>query len=289
MKIVGLMLARNEDWIIGVSVRIALRWCDELVVLLHACTDRTKEMVQKITSDGGKVHVIEWADGDKWDEMVLRQQTLLKARELKASHVAIVDADEFITGNLLDKVRSYFQKLRPGQCLELPMVPAWGKLRQYRDDNSVWSRAFITLGFADRPDLTWRPAGDGYQHHNRPPYGISAERARPLADKKLGGVVHAQFANKRRLLAKHVLYRMVDHLRWPDRESVSHLNWKYDQALDENGMRLTEVPADWLVSYSAIIEDYYDPESPPWHEEEVRRLLKVHGREKFAGLDLKGF
>ena len=107
--------------------------------------------------------------------------------------------------------------------------------------------------------------------------------------KKFGGVVHAQFANPRRLLAKHVLYRMVDHLRWPGRESVGALNVKYDQALDERGIKYSDVPTDWLDKYALYIENYYDPEGEPWQESEVRRLLKTHGRGKFTGLDLKGF
>ena len=41
MKLICLMPARNEDWIIGLSARAALMWCDELIVMDHASTDRT--------------------------------------------------------------------------------------------------------------------------------------------------------------------------------------------------------------------------------------------------------
>lgn len=289
MKIVGLILARNEEWVLGLSLRAALRWCDHVVVLDHASTDKTGEIVRRAADDGeGRITYGRWADGDKWDEMALRQMTLDMGREAGGTHFAIIDADEFLTCNLLGQIRGWFEALRPRECIELPMVPAWKSLRQYRDDSSVWSGAFITLGFRDAPTLCWKPAGDSYQHHNRPPYGINGG-TRPIKDKKFGGVVHAQFANPRRLLAKHVLYRMVDHLRWPGRESVGALNVKYDQALDERGIKYSDVPTDWLDKYALYIENYYDPEGEPWQESEVRRLLKTHGRGKFTGLDLKGF
>jgi hypothetical protein len=43
MKLIGLMPVRGEDWILGLSARAALMWCDELVILLHSCTDRINE------------------------------------------------------------------------------------------------------------------------------------------------------------------------------------------------------------------------------------------------------
>ena len=53
--------------------------------------------------------------------------------------------------------------------------------------------------------------------------------------------MHLQFANKRRLLAKHVWYRMIEHLRWPGRTPVTVLNSKYDQALDETDIHLAQI------------------------------------------------
>jgi uncharacterized metal-binding protein YceD (DUF177 family) len=45
MKLVGLMLCRNSDWVIGLSLRAALMWCDAVVVLMHNCSDDTEEIV----------------------------------------------------------------------------------------------------------------------------------------------------------------------------------------------------------------------------------------------------
>jgi hypothetical protein len=100
-----------------------------------------------------------------------------------------------------------------------------------------------------------------------------------------GGAMHLQFANQRRLVAKHVLYRMVDHLRWPGRETVKQLNFKYDQALTPAG-KLSACPKEWWDGHRP---DLITLEGIPYQEDEIRRLLSEHGRGAFEGLDLKGF
>jgi len=289
VKLVALTLARNEDWILGMTGRIALRWCDAWVVVDHASQDGTCSIVRQIADEHpGRVHLHHWPHAEQWDEMDARDFSLAKGREAGGTHFAIVDSDEFLTANLLGQVRPMCESLKDGQLLDLPMIPAWRALTRYRDDLSVWSHAWLTLAFKDVPGLIWKVGEGGYQHHNRPPCG-AREARRYLGDKRYGGVVHAQFANWRRLKAKHALYPMVDHLRWPGRESVKELNRKYAQALDETGLVTTACPPDWLESYHGLIGDYFHPEGVPWQEKEIERLIARHGRGAFADLDLKGF
>jgi hypothetical protein len=235
----------------------------------------------------GKVIVRYVNDAEKWDEMPMRQLSLDIGREAGGTHFAVIDCDEMVTHNLLPEIRRHFEFLRPGQLLEYPMIPVWGDKGNYRDDDSVWCKAWLTLGFCDRPGITWRPGTDGYQYHNRPPFGSDLQeeqRSRPIR-RGDGGVMHMQFMNRRRIIAKHVLYRMVDHLRWPDRDTVQGLNWKFDQALDERGMKLSPIKYEWWFDYPSHLIYLY---GTPWQEQEVKRLLSVHGKERFRGLDLKG-
>jgi len=292
MNLVGLMLVRNEQWVIGASIRAALQWCDQVVLYADRCTDMTMETAAHadLGFGGGKPTgriMAVWHDepAKVWNEMDLRQQTLLIGRRMGGTHFAIIDADEILTANLLPAVRSWFLDLKPRQQLQVPMVPVWDSIEKYRSERCAWTyRNDLTLGFKDDPALTWQPREDGYHHHSRPPAGIEGEPLRPInwGD---GGVLHLQFANKRRLLAKHVLYRMVDHLRWPLRRSVAQLNRIYDEALQQAG-ELTDVPADWWGTHR---KDLIDVGDEPWQEKEIARLLVEHGRTAFMGLDLKGF
>lgn len=285
MKLIGLMLMRNERWIADFAIAVALQWCDEVLIMLDRCTDDTAMIAASFgLTHPGRVKIIDSPiSASVWNEMNLRQMMLVEGRNMGGTHFAIVDADEALTKNLIPQVRGFFTALNQGELLDLPMLAA-RTLCEYHDDNTVWSKAVITLGFCDMPTLAWRPGADGYQHHSRPPFG-NIGRSTPLnRDKGKGGVLHLQFANQRRLLAKHVLYRMVDHLRWPGREAVARLNWKYDQALDLTKAAYTKIPSDWWAMPTSMI----NLNDVPYQEEEIKKLIGAFGAAAFAGLDLKG-
>jgi hypothetical protein len=287
MQIVGMMLVRNEEWVIRASLAAALRWCHKVAVMCHACSDRTSTIVGEMAGlYPEKIKVLHVGPSEHWDEMNLRDELLSMARVMGGTHFGLIDADEIPTANVLPDMRRWCERLLPGQVLDVPMVPVWGDLEHYRHDASVWSRSMLSVAVADNPGrtLTYQPRKDGYQHHNRVPAGATG-RYSPFASPKRGGVMHLQFADKRRLLMKHVWYRMIEKLRWPDRENSHQLNTKYDQALDETDMKREAVPDDW---WADLDKDKIWLDQEPWHQQEIRRLLDRHGIEAFEGLDLKG-
>lgn len=287
MKLIGLMLARGEKWVVQASADAASRWCDGLVLINHGADLATASAFKHGTCLRVPFVVQDVELSSAWQEMDMREQSLLLGRKMGGTHFAIIDADEVLTANYLPHVRQWFTGLAPMQCLDVPMVPVWDDPLHWRDGDKIWSYSMLTLGFRDAKNLCWRAAGDGYQHHNRPPYGAIANRCTPLdryTEHGNGGVMHLQWANQRRLLAKHVLYRMVDHLRWPGRRTIDELNTIYDWSLKPSGS-LVEVPAEWWGTYR---KDTIDVTDVPWQEAEIHRLLRAHGRKAFEGLDLKG-
>lgn len=306
MKIIGIMCVKNEDWVLEASLHAALQWCDSIVLVDHSSTDTTYDIYNRLASHYvRRINYSRWestklqkcfdphtkgfieipvVDPDApWDEMDMRQHSLVIGRKYRGTHFAIIDADEILTANLKNSVRDWAESLQPGQCMNLPML-AMRTLDQYQNDESVWSRAQLTIMFRDDPVLTWKPAGDGYHHHHRAPYGIAKNNFVPHTDKSVGGVMHLQFANRRRLMSKHILYRMVDHLRWPGRETVDRLNEKYDEAL-VHSTSLSKVPEEWWRGYR---KDKIRLETYPWQDGEIRKLIRKNGRPAFSGLDLKG-
>lgn len=280
MKLVATMPLRNEAWIVGMTARIVLQWCDELVVLLHQCIDRTPEILREIAEEyPGRVTILDEHDG-VWREMHHRQRLLKTARARGASHVAITDADEILCGNLLPTVRREIERLRPGQYMTAGMPCMWRSLTRYRTDGRIWSgRDDLVLAFADAPGVSWQPVG-GYDHHMRAPSG-SHVSGRILRD---GGVMHLQWASWRRLTAKHAWYQMHERLRYPLRP-VKQIATTYSYAPDERGLQTAEAPLSWWLPYRDLMR-HVDLDAEPWHEAECRRLLDEHGTEKFAGLNL---
>ena len=297
MKLVALMVARNEDWIIGLSLRAALEWADAAVVLDHGSTDRTADIVEEVTAEweGRKSVAYMFQPAEPfWPEMEHRQATLELGRVIGGTHFAIVDADEVVTSNLWPFVRGLASRLQPAQALDLPMIACWRSIRRYREDSSVWSKSVVTLAFRDRPGLEWRPARDGYEHHSRPPAGTLRDRFRPFPARAesaagrspdRGGVMHLQWVDWRRVRAKHAWYRMVEALRWPGRRTPGEINLAYSLALDEDGLALRECRPEWLDGLVPLLPNLRLG-GVPWQEDEILRMIDQYGIERFAGLDI---
>lgn len=281
MKLVALMPVRNEEWILRLSLRVALSWCDAVVVLDHASDDATPSIIRELGREfPGRVVNLHTPD-PCWAEMEHRQHLLDSGRRAGGTHFALVDADEIITANLRPFIRKMVGDLLPAQALDVPMVPVWGDLEHYRSDDCIWSRSMLTLAFADAPELHWVNAEDGYAHHHRAPYGIDLR-----IPKHTPGVMHLQFADMHRLRAKHALYKMQELLRWPGREPVADVDATYSQALDETGMKRSPCRDEWWAGYDKSLITLG---GIAWQEAETRRLYEQHGAETFDGLELWGF
>lgn len=280
MNLASLTIARNESWVIGLSLRVALMWCDATVVLLHCCVDRTREIVEEVSEEyPGRVTIIE-ERGATWAEMSHRQRTLEEARRMGATHCAVVDADELLAGDLLPTIRADVEKLRPGTFAGIPLRNLHRSLDCYRSDTSVWGQSGTMIAFADSPALCWR-ARDGYDHHHRSPLG--SVETRSIGG---GGVMHLQFASRRRLAAKHAWYKMIERVRWPEK-SVSEIERVYNLAMDERGVETAACPREWWQPYEHL-RRHVDLSAAPWQEKECARLWREYGAVTFDGLDLFG-
>ena len=286
MKLVATIPLRNEDWVCGLSLRVALMWCDEIVVLMHECTDGTQDIVEQVIRehDNGRVHVLR-ASGE-WTEMQHRQMMLEFARERGATHIAIVDADEVLSGDLLYR----HMPVAGQQMYQLPLYYLRGWPARYHT-NGIWGNRIVDLVFRDDKRLSW--PGDCF--HSRAPRGAVLLPYRPIRQGD-GGVMHLWGLSERRLKAKCALYKVTERIRWPQK-SMADIERMYSWAIHgEAGhpsygtpynWTYAEVPAAWWAPYQHLMEHLH-VDAEPWQEREVQRLTAQYGRERFAGLDLFG-
>lgn len=282
------MPVRNEAWVLGLSTRVALMWLDELVVLNHASCDRSVDILADIQREHpGRVHLVSVHE-TTWDEMQHRQFMLELARAKGATHIAIVDADEILTANLVKQVKQWVEMLAGGACLHLPGYNLRGGLNRYHS-NGIWGRRWFSTAFRDDPRLHW--SGDKF--HSREPLGMRLNPTR-FIEQGQGGVMHLWGVTERRLRAKSALYKVTERVRWPDKP-VATIEEMYNWAIKgQEGHPSYGTPATW--TYADVPESWWKPyhklpyveHGEPWQEAEVRRLLQVHGREHFRGLDLFG-
>lgn len=298
MKIVGLMPCRNEDWCLALTARAALMWCDALIIADHASTDNTPEIIDELQIEYQGRVVRKTFHDKEWQEMLHRQMLLITARSYhSATHIAIVDADELLTGPLLHTMRNHIAALPRTGILELPQICIRGELTRMHS-NGVWAEQHTPIVFADEPALKWENAADGYAHHHRAPSGRPLVPFRPI-HRREGGIMHLQFLDDRRLRAKQALYKFQEVLRWPGRKTAAQINQQYGYAIygcdiakpvprGDGGWQLfAPVPAAWWEPYRELMRHLH-PEAIPWQLAECQKLWAEHGAGKFAGLDLFG-
>lgn len=284
MRLINILPVHNEAWILGVSLRAMLRWADEVVVLLHACTDRSEEIAIEVARETGRVVILEESN-TTWDEMNHRHRLLLTARGHGATHVSMFDADEVLSGNLLPEIRETIARLPPRYVLELPGYNLRGGINRYHA-NGTWGNRWFSAAFADDPRLGWT----GDQFHHRHPMGPAVMRR--FWQQGQGGIMHLWGASERRLIARHAKYKLVEALRWPNK-SRAYLDYLYSLAIKgqpgepPSGWRFTDVPAAWWDPYADLMR-YLDLDAAPSQERECLDLIKEHGIDRFAGLDLFG-
>jgi hypothetical protein len=288
MKIVAIMPVRNEDWILGLSLRVALRWCDQVIVADHGSTDGSRDIMNELGRDG----VIVRDDRETgWQEMEQRQMLLDTAREYGATHVALVDADEVITADILPHMRRLVEASRDGWMLDLPLYNV--RHGEQYHTNGVWGNRWVATAFLDNPQLHW--TGDRF--HHREPFGVLRwHRAKPVAQGD-GGVMHFWGSSERRLIAKHALYRMTERIRWPQK-TAAEIEFVYDPATNPSSQLAQRLNVAGPWTFEALKPEWIEPhadlmkylhvDGEPWQEAECRRLYQEYGAERFTGLQLFG-
>lgn len=303
MKLIANMAARNEAHEIGLTARVALLWCDAIVILLHECVDETQDIVEDIIRENDKGRIIVTRATGEWTEMEHRSQMLEHARAAGATHVAICDADEVLSGNLIPRgdftgIRGYaLSGLTGGEMLQLPLYYMRGSITRYHS-NGIWGNRWTDVAFRDDPRAAW--SGDNF--HARAPRGVNWAPYRPIAQGE-GGIMHLWACTERRIKAKCALYKVTERLRWPDK-SIGVIDRMYSWAVHGDPLRelghhdprygtpatwtYAEAPESWWKPYADLVDKYLDVEAQPWQEGEIRRLVAKHGAATFAGLDLFG-
>jgi len=315
MKLIGLMPVRNEDWILGLTARAALMWCDALVFFMHACNDGSSSIVQDLRREYGdsRIHYLDAihyhsgavdATDPTWHEMAHRQALLDAARSQDATHIVTIDADELLTGNLLTEIRPMIEGLGPGEILRLPWLATtmnwlegWAWPGYYVE--GPWAGPLLTMAFKDDPRFHWSAeVRDGYDFHRRHPLVKGGSESYITFNEpewawgEKGGILHLQFMDGFRLLSKQALYQMTEVIRWPGRKTPKELAEMYGAAVygtiwSKFKKRLCD--PEWLQPYQELL-GYLKLQAnvPFWQFEECQRLWAEHGPEKFAGLDLFG-
>jgi hypothetical protein len=280
MKIVGNMAARSEAWILNLSIRAALEFCDELVILNHMPDDETGDLLHALPAELKRRVVVIVENDPKWDEMRHRQTMIDRAREMGATHVAIVDSDEVASVPLRKNLRAIAEQLSPGEIAAVPMVNlrhGWN----YHSGTGIWSNRQVSVVWRDDPALSY----EGDKFHSREPLGSIIRTFMNETP-----VAHFWGWEERRLVAKHALYKCAEVIRWPNKP-IADIDNMYSWSVKgpswspAASWTFAPVPEAWIPR---VQRQLLKAGQTPYQEQCVRDMVAEHGAAKFAGLDLFG-
>jgi hypothetical protein len=273
MKLISLTICRNSAWSIEPVITHALKYCDEAVVLAHACEDNTVEILRKFDD---RIHIISTEKGPEWDEMAHRQKALEEGRVHGGTHFVILDDDEIMAEHLVPVFRAKAETLLPGELLRMPMRGCWRAVDQYRSDpGNPFTKCQKSVVFADSPNLHWKD-DSGYQHHHTHPYNCTPWL---WATEPGVGWMHFQHAYWPRLLVKQTWYMCMELCRYGE------IRANYKGTMDEKGLETSPVPDHWK---SPEIERL-DLTAEPWQVKDIRRMVEERGEKFFTrnGVEIK--
>jgi hypothetical protein len=286
---VALTATRNEDWVLGLSLRVSLSYCDAVVITDHRSNDRTAEIIEEARTEFPDRQIsVQRNEEPEWMEMDIRQEQLERGRRLGGTHFVIADADEVPTGNLLPRLRDLALTPSRGHFVFLPTISTYHTPGVFRWDGFWGESGQLPWSFCD----TWRlqyKVRHPYQLHRRAPHR-AANQGCLLQGCERGGLFHLQFINKARLQSKAVWYKMTETLRYPGTRSPADLNQIYDWTLrNESEPQIREVPDDWWAPYrDRGWLRHFSPDAVSWQQAEIHKLVAQHGLMRFNGLDLHG-
>jgi hypothetical protein len=272
LHLVGIFPCRNEEWILGLSLRAMLLWMDEVIILDHASIKPI--VAEDFCDEPARVTVLR-DDDPTWHEMAQRQRLLEAARAHRATHIAILDADEIVSGSLIpNRARSMAERTMPSTMVALPQIVCRGSIYQ-QHQSGIWAEQDTGICFKDQIAFHWK-ARNGYEHHHRAPYGMH-QAGRCVVNREFGGLFHLQFVDDGRLRAKQFHYQLMERIRWPHK-SVDEIRRQYSWSIygatgPTEGHDLKPIPELWWEPYKQWLH-YLKPESEPWYIPEIRRILR---------------
>jgi hypothetical protein len=262
MNLIALMVVRNEAWCLNASLKAALQWCNSIVILDHASTDYTPDLIKKYSAENpGRIYRLE-EHNPEWREAQYRQRVLEKGRELGGTHFAIIDADEFLTSRGEGLIRSSINSLPPSRGLLVPWLQCWRSINFYRSDPSTFGLAVVPIAFADHDGLEYRVDEDGYQTHKRIPMRRSDCQTVKWDRHKGEGVLHCQHAVWDRVVAKQKLYALCEM------QQFGIVRGNYGPTTDEKGLETKDIPRNWWPVDPALLE----LKATAWQIKEVQRV-----------------
>lgn len=277
MKKILIIPVKNEEWILEFTLTCASKFFDHIIIADENSTDDTPNICAKFP----KVVYFK-NEAKKYDEGNRRQILLDAARQFEGNNfIAHLAADEIFSANLLeeDVFNEMIKNATPGTSFSFQWVQLWRSEKFYRNDKgSVWSDFDRPFAFIDDRKVNFGP---GFAHLSIIPESLVLSAISVPHVK----VLHYQFMDFERMLRKQRWARLLEfgHYTQPVLLKSLILNNKYIITKDEHGLKLANVPTNWLDKYPTC---FLRPDVSMWHEATAIEFMKQYGVQNLYWLDI---
>jgi glycosyltransferase involved in cell wall biosynthesis len=281
MKKIVVMPVKNEEWILERTLACLELFADHIIIADQDSTDSTLEICKK----SSKVVVIR--NATEFHSSNVRKLLLDAAREFDGKNAIFsFDADEIPTDHILtQKFTAELEQTKPGTSFLMEWLQLWRTPNQYRQDRSVWSNSWKHFGFIDDRLIEYNSLNVINDHTSRIPTA-ALNQVKKLEFPK---VLHYQFTDFERMLAKHRHYRIVELVNNKTRSAflaALRINQKYVISKDERNIAFNTIPDEWTQVYGERIQIPIKDNQPYWFDLESLQMINEKGGKFFRWLDI---
>lgn len=274
MKVITLVPARNENWILPFSINNWSLFSDEIIIL----DDRSQDDSAKTIAHFPKARLIQRDVGDdKILNLPKRRKLLLEeGRRSGGTHFLYLDADETASSTFILHARQIFNNMRPGQALCMPWMTVYEMEHEMFTDakERVPKKAF---GFMDDGKLDFIEQ----EHFIEDPRVPGNNLFRLEVPFEEGFILHFQLLAKNRIQLKQAWNRMNELLE--EKRSPERINATFRYSIDRQPRKKTPLADEFTEEYRSRIDSNADS------SEMLERILKMfeeYGIERFEPLEI---
>jgi hypothetical protein len=270
MKVIGLMITKDEEWIIESSLRVLSKFVDEIIILDDS-SDTTVDKIRKLQIDDDEIYLYFQREFPKLKCYCDYRQKLLEiGRKHDGTHFVVLDADEMFPEYAMYDFRDDIKKLEPGVAYQYEVMDFYGSPFEYVPGGNIGPN-LIDAVFCDDGEMQYdylpihekRTPVKRYQRH----YGY------PL--------LHYGYLSLIKMYRKRTYYKLMEYIN--NVSSVPAINWKYRLwGLDR---KIRQAPSGWyhddVVEYYELIQD-----NGEHFQHKIEEIFKKYsGDENLSGID----